>query len=155
MALDLGQAKQVEQAVAAKNELQLAEQAQQEQDGKKAESHLQRAARILGAPEQPEQPQGKSGEQPKSPQQDQQDQQGQQPKQEQPQTGAQQPEQPKPPQQQPKQPVALPVQEGDIDPKQAGMILDQMARDEQDLRDALKEQFRKKNSRIPPVSKDW
>jgi Ca-activated chloride channel family protein len=43
---------------------------------------------------------------------------------------------------------------GDIDPQQAAALLDLMANDEKDLRDALRERMRR-DAQLKPVDKDW
>ena len=129
------------QADAAKKELDNAEQELNKNNPQKAEKHLDNAARIMGSPED------KKGN-------DQKDQKGQKDQKDQKGENKSDEEIKRPQSGQSQKPQKQEEKEGGIDRKQAEAILGQMGDDEKALRDTIK-MHRRKNSKIPPVTKDW
>ena len=143
MAKEAGQKQMEQQAKSAKEELEKAEQAQNSNKNKKAEEHLKKASDILGSDKKNEQDKKDQKQGQNQDQKDQKDQNGKQ-NQELPQ---------QPPQSAPQQKKGE-QQEGEIDKDQAESILGQMADEEKELRNAVK-MYRNKNTKLPPVTKDW
>jgi Ca-activated chloride channel family protein len=130
--------------------IQQARDAQRKGDGKTAEKKLAEAMQTLGAGESGEQQQPPKdgggdgqkqppGDKPKPPADQGQGEGG---------DGELPPDDGKPEQAQEAEP------NGDIDPQQAAALLDMMANDEKDLRDALRERMRR-DAQLKPVDKDW
>jgi len=142
------QAKDVAAAGQAAEAVRQARQAQREDDGQAAEKHLAEAMQALGAGQegdaQPPPNDGQPGGNADRPRDD-----GRQPP---PQGGEDEalPDDPgdlahaEKPEQDP----------GEIDPRQAAALLDLMAEQEKDLREALRER-RRRDAMLKPVDKDW
>ncbi len=142
-----GQGQAAEAARQAADAIRQAQEAQSKHDGQAAEEHLARAMQALGADQdgdpQPPPQDGQDGGQADRPRDD-----------------ARQP----PPQEgggddlsgdpgEPGEEIPEP-DPGEIDPRQAATLLDLMAEQEKDLREALLER-RRREARIKPVDKDW
>ena len=131
-----------------------AEQELKKNNPQKAQKHLDNAARIMGSPENNE-----NKDQKDQNQKDQNDQNGQNNKDQNDQNDQNNKDNPdekinQPQPKQPAQPQKQEKKEGEIDKNQAEAILSQMGDDEKALRDAIKN-HRRKNSKLPPVTKDW
>ncbi|OGV45571.1 MAG: hypothetical protein A2017_12210 [Lentisphaerae bacterium GWF2_44_16] len=149
-------------AEAAEQELDKAEEAQNKKQGKKAEEHLKKALEKLGKPENDKKDDkkddGKEKNDNKSDNKNQKDNQVDKNKENKDNKKGDKDEKQdkKLPQQQ--QAKAMPQDKGkdekDIDPSQARAILDLMANDEKNLRDAIKER-QKEAYGVKGVEKDW
>ncbi len=151
-AQEMGQQNLAKSAEQAKKELEKAQQEQKQGKGESAEEHLKKALDALGGEQsgkdkQGKQPQGQQGKK---------DETGKDQKPE-PQSGKDggdgQKEDRKIEQPQPKSAEKKP-EEGDIDKNQAASVLEEMAKDEKDLRDAIKA-FRKQRYKNVAPAKDW
>ena len=151
-AQEMGQQNLAKSAEQAKKELEKAQQEQKQGKGESAEEHLKKALDALGGEQsgkdkQGKQPQGRQGKK---------DEAGKDQKPE-PQSGKDggdgQKEDRKIEQPQPKSAEKKP-EEGDIDKNQAASVLEEMAKDEKDLRDAIKA-FRKQRYKNAAPAKDW
>ncbi len=151
-AQEMGQQNLAKSAEQAKKELEKAQQEQKQGKGESAEEHLKKALNALGGEpsgkdKQGKQPQGKQGKK---------DEAGKDQKPE-PQSGKDggdgQKEDRKIEQPQPRSAEKKP-EEGDIDKNQAASVLEEMAKDEKDLRDAIKA-FRKQRYKNTAPAKDW
>lgn len=151
-AQEMGQQNLAKSAEQAKKELEKAQQEQKQGKGESAEEHLKKALNALGG-----EPSGKDkqGKQPQG-QQGKKDEAGKDQKPE-PQSGKDggdgQKEDRKIEQPQPRSAEKKP-EEGDIDKNQAASVLEEMAKDEKDLRDAIKA-FRKQRYKNTAPAKDW
>lgn len=151
-AQEMGQQNLAKSAEQAKKELEKAQQEQKQGKGESAEEHLKKALDALGGEQsgkdkQGKQPQGRQGKK---------DEAGKDQKPE-PQSGKDdgdgQKEDRKIEQPQPRSAEKKP-EEGDIDKNQAASVLEEMAKDEKDLRDAIKA-FRKQRYKNTAPAKDW
>lgn len=151
-AQEMGQQNLAKSAEQAKKELEKAQQEQKQGKGESAEEHLKKALNALGGEQsgkdkQGKQPQGQQGKK---------DEAGKDQKPE-PQSGKDggdgQKEDRKIEQPQPRSAEKKP-EEGDIDKNQAASVLEEMAKDEKDLRDAIKA-FRKQRYKNTAPAKDW
>ncbi len=151
-AQEMGQQNLAKSAEQAKKELEKAQQEQKQGKGESAEEHLKKALNALGGEQsgkdkQGKQPQGQQGKK---------DETGKDQKPE-PQSGKDggdgQKEDRKIEQPQPRSAEKKP-EEGDIDKNQAASVLEEMAKDEKDLRDAIKA-FRKQRYKNTAPAKDW
>ena len=151
-AQEMGQQNLAKSAEQAKKELEKAQQEQKQGKGESAEEHLKKALNALGGEQsgkdkQGKQPQGRQGKK---------DEAGKDQKPE-PQSGKDggdsQKEDRKIEQAQPRSAEKKP-EEGDIDKNQAASVLEEMAKDEKDLRDAIKA-FRKQRYKNTAPAKDW
>lgn len=151
-AQEMGQQNLAKSAEQAKKELEKAQQEQKQSKGESAEEHLKKALDALGGEQsgkdkQGKQPQGRQGKK---------DEAGKDQKPE-PQSGKDggdgQKEDRKIEQPQPRSAEKKP-EEGDIDKNQAASVLEEMAKDEKDLRDAIKA-FRKQRYKNAAPAKDW
>lgn len=151
-AQEMGQQNLAKSAEQAKKELEKAQQEQKQGKGESAEEHLKKALNALGGEQsgkdkQGKQPQGQQGKK---------DEAGKDQKPE-PQSGKDggdgQKEDRKIEQPQPRSAEKKP-EEGDIDKNQAASVLEEMAKDEKDLRDAIKA-FRKQRYKNAAPAKDW
>ena len=151
-AQEMGQQNLAKSAEQAKKELEKAQQEQKQGKGESAEEHLKKALDALGGEQsgkdkQGKQPQGQQGKK---------DETGKDQKPE-PQSGKDggdgQKEDRKIEQPQPRSAEKKP-EEGDIDKNQAASVLEEMAKDEKDLRDAIKA-FRKQRYKNAAPAKDW
>ena len=151
-AQEMGQQNLAKAAEQAKKELEKAQQEQKQGKGESAEEHLKKALNALGGEQsgkdkQGKQPQGQQGKK---------DEAGKDQKPE-PQSGKDggdgQKEDRKIEQPQPRSAEKKP-EEGDIDKNQAASVLEEMAKDEKDLRDAIKA-FRKQRYKNTAPAKDW
>ena len=151
-AQEMGQQNLAKSAEQAKKELEKAQQEQKQGKGESAEEHLKKALDALGGEQsgkdkQGKQPQGRQGKK---------DEAGKDQKPE-PQSGKDggdsQKEDRKIEQAQPRSAEKKP-EEGDIDKNQAASVLEEMAKDEKDLRDAIKA-FRKQRYKNTAPAKDW
>ena len=151
-AQEMGQQNLAKSAEQAKKELEKAQQEQKQGKGESAEEHLKKALNALGGEpsgkdKQGKQPQGRQGKK---------DEAGKDQKPE-PQSGKDggdgQKEDRKIEQPQPRSAEKKP-EEGDIDKNQAASVLEEMAKDEKDLRDAIKA-FRKQRYKNTAPAKDW
>ena len=151
-AQEMGQQNLAKSAEQAKKELEKAQQEQKQGKGESAEEHLKKALDALGGEQsgkdkQGKQPQGQQGKK---------DEAGKDQKPE-PQSGKDggdgQKEDRKIEQPQPRSAEKKP-EEGDIDKNQAASVLEEMAKDEKDLRDAIKA-FRKQRYKNAAPAKDW
>lgn len=151
-AQEMGQQNLAKTAEQAKKELEKAQQEQKQGKGESAEEHLKKALNALGGEQsgkdkQGKQPQGQLGKK---------DEAGKDQKPE-PQSGKDggdgQKEDRKIEQPQPRSAEKKP-EEGDIDKNQAASVLEEMAKDEKDLRDAIKA-FRKQRYKNTAPAKDW
>ena len=151
-AQEMGQQNLAKSAEQAKKELEKAQQEQKQGKGESAEEHLEKALNALGGEQsgkdkQGKQPQGQQGKK---------DEAGKDQKPE-PQSGKDggdgQKEDRKIEQPQPRSAEKKP-EEGDIDKNQAASVLEEMAKDEKDLRDAIKA-FRKQRYKNTAPAKDW
>lgn len=151
-AQEMGQQNLAKAAEQAKKELEKAQQEQKQGKGESAEEHLKKALNALGGEQsgkdkQGKQPQGRQGKK---------DEAGKDQKPE-PQSGKDggdgQKEDRKIEQPQPRSAEKKP-EEGDIDKNQAASVLEEMAKDEKDLRDAIKA-FRKQRYKNTAPAKDW
>ncbi len=151
-AQEMGQHNLAKSAEQAKKELEKAQQEQKQGKGESAEEHLKKALNALGGEQsgkdkQGKQPQGQQGKK---------DEAGKDQKPE-PQSGKDggdgQKEDRKIEQPQPRSAEKKP-EEGDIDKNQAASVLEEMAKDEKDLRDAIKA-FRKQRYKNTAPAKDW
>ncbi len=151
-AQEMGQQNLAKSAEQAKKELEKAQQEQKQGKGESAEEHLKKALNALGGEQsgkdkQGKQPQGQQGKK---------DEAGKDQKPE-PQSGKDggdgQKEARKIEQPQPRSAEKKP-EEGDIDKNQAASVLEEMAKDEKDLRDAIKA-FRKQRYKNTAPAKDW
>lgn len=151
-AQEMGQQNLAKSAEQAKKELEKAQQEQKQGKGESAEEHLKKALNALGGEQsgkdkQGKQPQGQQGKK---------DEAGKDQKPE-PQSGKDggdgQKEDRKIEQSQPRSAEKKP-EEGDIDKNQAASVLEEMAKDEKDLRDAIKA-FRKQRYKNTAPAKDW
>ena len=142
-AQDLGQKNMEQTADQAKKELDKAKEEQQKGNGKAAEEHLKKALDKLGGEQNKDQKSGKDqnkqDQNKDSGKKDQNKQDQNKQKQNQPQQG--QPQQPKP-------------EEGDLDKNQAASILEDMSKDEKNLRDAIKAHQKQRYRNAVPA-KDW
>ena len=151
-AQEMGQQNLAKSAEQEKKELEKAQQEQKQGKGESAEEHLKKALNALGGEQsgkdkQGKQPQGQQGKK---------DEAGKDQKPE-PQSGKDggdgQKEDRKIEQPQPRSAEKKP-EEGDIDKNQAASVLEEMAKDEKDLRDAIKA-FRKQRYKNTAPAKDW
>ena len=150
-AQEMGQQNLAKSAEQAKKELEKAQQEQKQGKGESAEEHLKKALDALGGEQsgkdKQDKPQGEQGRK---------DGAGKDQKPE-PQSGKDgkdgQKEDRKIEQPQPKSAEKKP-EEGDIDKNQAASVLEDMAKDEKDLRDAIKA-FRKQRYKNAAPAKDW
>lgn len=151
-AQEMGQQNLAKAAEQAKKELEKAQQEQKQGKGESAEEHLKKALNALGGEQsgkdkQGKQPQGQQGKK---------DEAGKDQKPE-PQSGKDggdgQKEDRKIEQPQPRSAEKKP-EEGDIDKNQAASVLEEMAKDEKDLRDAIKA-FQKQRYKNAAPAKDW
>lgn len=151
-AQEMGQQNLAKSAEQAKKELEKAQQEQKQGKRESAEEHLKKALNALGGEQsgkdkQGKQPQGQQGKK---------DEAGKDQKPE-PQSGKDggdgQKEDRKIEQPQPRSAEKKP-EEGDIDKNQAASVLEEMAKDEKDLRDAIKA-FRKQRYKNTAPAKDW
>ena len=151
-AQEMGQQNLAKSAEQAKKELEKAQQEQKQGKGESAEEHLKKALNALGGEQsgkdkQGKQPQGQQGKK---------DETGKDQKPE-PQSGKDggdgQKEDRTIEQPQPRSAEKKP-DEGDIDKNQAASVLEEMAKDEKDLRDAIKA-FRKQRYKNTAPAKDW
>ena len=151
-AQEMGQQNLAKSAEQAKKELEKAQQEQKQGKGESAEEHLKKALNALGGEQSGNDKQGK---QPQG-QQSKKDEAGKDQKPE-PQFGKDggdgQKEDRKIEQPQPRSAEKKP-EEGDIDKNQAASVLEEMAKDEKDLRDAIKA-FRKQRYKNTAPAKDW
>ena len=151
-AQEMGQQNLAKSAEQAKKELEKAQQEQKQGKGESAEEHLKKALNALGGEQSGKDKQGK---QPQG-QQSKKDEAGKDQKPE-PQFGKDggdgQKEDRKIEQPQPRSAEKKP-EEGDIDKNQAASVLEEMAKDEKDLRDAIKA-FRKQRYKNTAPAKDW
>lgn len=150
-AQEMGQQNLAKSAEQAKKELEKAQQEQKQGKGESAEEHLKKALDALGGEQsgkdKQDKPQGEQGrkdgvgkDQKPEPQSGKDGKDGQKDdrKIEQPQA----------------QPAEKKPEEGDIDKNQAASVLEDMAKDEKDLRDAIKA-FRKQRYKNAAPAKDW
>lgn len=150
-AQEMGQQNLAKSAEQAKKELEKAQQEQKQGKGESAEEHLKKALDALGGEQsgkdKQDKPQGEQGrkdgagkDQKPEPQSGKDGKDGQKDdrKIEQPQA----------------QPAEKKPEEGDIDKNQAASVLEEMAKDEKDLRDAIKA-FRKQRYKNTAPAKDW
>ena len=150
-AQEMGQQNLAKSAEQAKKELEKAQQEQKQGKGESAEEHLKKALDALGGEQSGKDKQDKQqGEQGKK------DRSGKDQKPE-PQSGKdgkdgqkddRKIEQPQ------AQPAEKKPEEGDIDKNQAASVLEDMAKDEKDLRDAIKA-FQKQRYKNAAPAKDW
>lgn len=129
----------------AMDELKKAQKEHQQGNGEKSEEHIKKALEKLGKPQKQE---NKDKEKENQQNKDQKD------KQNKDQQKNNRKLQKQKPQDQQAKPKEGDKKEKEIDPRQAAALLEMMANDEKNLRDALKEQQRK-NARIRKVLKDW
>ena len=118
-------------------------QQQKQNNGKKAEEHLNKAADILGQNQKDQKKQDG-----KKDQNDQQKQDGKKDQKDQKKQDGKKEQMPQP------QNADANQNENQIDKNQAESILEQMGDEEKELRNAIK-MYKMKNTRIPPVTKDW
>ena len=150
-AQEMGQQNLAKSAEQAKKELEKAQQEQKQGKGESAEEHLKKALDALGGEQsgkdKQDKPQGEQGKKDRS---------GKDQKPE-PQSGKdgkdgqkddRKIEQPQ------AQPAEKKPEEGDIDKNQAASVLEDMAKDEKDLRDAIKA-FQKQRYKNAAPAKDW
>lgn len=150
-AQEMGQQNLAKSAEQAKKELEKAQQEQKQGKGESAEEHLKKALDALGGEQsgkdKQDKPQGEQGrkdgagkDQKPEPQSGKDGEDGQKDdrKIEQPQA----------------QPAEKKPEEGDIDKNQAASVLEEMAKDEKDLRDAIKA-FQKQRYKNAAPAKDW
>lgn len=150
-AQEMGQQNLAKSAEQAKKELEKAQQEQKQGKGESAEEHLKKALDALGGEQsgkdKQDKPQGEQGrkdgagkDQKPEPQSGKDGKDGQKDdrKIEQPQA----------------QPAEKKPEEGDIDKNQAASVLEEMAKDEKDLRDAIKA-FQKQRYKNAAPAKDW
>ena len=145
-----GDKKVEESAKKAKKELKKAEEKQKAGEGKKSEEHIKKALDKLGKPKEnkkkdSDKKKKKDGKQGKD-KKDKKDKKGQ------PQNKNRKLDKGK--KEDGKKGETKPKKEQDIDPRQAKAILEMMANDEKNLRDAIKEN-QKTNSQTRKVLKDW
>jgi len=136
-------------AAQAAEALREAATAQRQNDGQTAEQQLARAMQLLGANQQEQEP---ASDQPPAAGGNE-----QQPRQNPSQPPKRPDQQPPPdqlPQPPPDQPPPSPENQPDINPDQAEALLDLMAREESDLREAIRERMRR-DAQLKPVEKDW
>ena len=148
-ARELGQKKMEQSAEQAKQELDKAREEQRKGNGKSAEEHLNKALEKLGG--DPDRKQDPSKQDPK-------DGKDQKDKKEnsdrnQDDSGKQEKQEPREPQSAQGQPQKEP-EEGEIDKSQAASILEDMAKDEKNLRDAIKARQKQRYRNAVPA-KDW
>lgn len=150
-AQEMGQQNLAKSAEQAKKELEKAQQEQKQGKGESAEEHLKKALDALGGEQS-----GKDKQDKQQGEQGRKDGAGKDQKPE-PQSGKDgkdgQKEDRKIEQPQPKSAEKKP-EEGDIDKNQAASVLEDMAKDEKDLRDAIKA-FRKQRYKNAAPAKDW
>ncbi|MDY5696974.1 MAG: VWA domain-containing protein [Victivallales bacterium] len=150
-AQEMGQQNLAKSAEQAKKELEKAQQEQKQGKGESAEEHLKKALDALGGEQS-----GKDKQDKQQGEQGRKDGAGKDQKPE-PQSGKDggdgQKEDRKIEQPQPRSAEKKP-EEGDIDKNQAASVLEEMAKDEKDLRDAIKA-FRKQRYKNTAPAKDW
>lgn len=151
-AQEMGQQNLAKSAEQAKKELEKAQQEQKQGKGESAEEHLKKALDAFGGEQsgkdkQGKQPQGQQGKKDEAGK-------DQKPEQQSGKDGGDgQKEDRKIEQPQPRSAEKKP-EEGDIDKNQAASVLEEMAKDEKDLRDAIKA-FRKQRYKNTAPAKDW
>ena len=151
-AQEMGQQNLAKSAEQAKKELEKAQQEQKQGKGESAEEHLKKALDALGGEQsgkdkQGKQPQGQQGKKDEAGK-------DQKPEQQSGKDGGDgQKEDRKIEQPQPRSAEKKP-EEGDIDKNQAASVLEEMAKDEKDLRDAIKA-FQKQRFKNAAPAKDW
>lgn len=151
-AQEMGQQNLAKSAEQAKKELEKAQQEQKQGKGESAEEHLKKALDALGGEQsgkdkQGKQPQGQQGKKDEAGK-------DQKPEQQSGKDGGDGQKEDRKIEQPQAQPAEKKPEEGDIDKNQAASVLEDMAKDEKDLRDAIKA-FQKQRYKNAAPAKDW